>query len=119
MNGADREYSIHLKVAAAESEFFFKVATGSSSLEQPGGISFPASSGASGDVQIKTQNGATTMIGCVAGSLLDLKRALSQMHGIDERRQRIFRQDRELVEDWRALTSCGVEEGRHAAARRP
>ena len=116
INNGAKKYSIHLEVACCSSKFFFKVASGSSSLEIPEVRHAPAVPSPAGELQIKTQDGATTMIGSAAGTLLDLKQQVRQLHSIPESQQRIFMrqgqgEQKELDEEWRTLSSCGVKRG--------
>ena len=107
------KYSIHLQVACCSSVFFYNVATGSKLLESHKQLSAGVHT-STGEIHIKSRDGATIKIGQVAGTLQDLKKQVQLAHEIPECQQRFFvrngqKGDEELDEDWRTLRSYGVK----------
>jgi hypothetical protein len=111
----EKKYSIHLEVACCSSMFFYNVATGSKLLESPKQLTEGVQT-STGEIHIKSLDGATFKIGNVACTLQDLKKQIQLAHEIPECQQRFFlwkgqEGDEELDEDWRTLRSYGIENG--------
>ena len=112
INGG-KKYSIHLEVACCSSMFFYNVATGSKLLESPKQLTSGVHT-STGEILIKSRDGAAFKIGNVASTLQDLKKQVQLAHDIPECQQRYFLRkghagDEELDEDWRTLRSYGVK----------
>ena len=109
-----KRYSIHLEVACCSSMFFYKVATGSKLLESPKQLTAGVHT-STGEIHIKSRDGATFKIGNVASTLQDLKKQVQLAHNVPECQQRYFLrkghagEEQELDEDWQTLRSYGVK----------